>query len=59
MFAQVQMFLIYIYTYGGSGLLLISLFERSQRDSVVEKNKKMDNYENILKVLHKYGWKIL
>lgn len=55
MFAQVQMFLIYIYTYGGSGLLLISLFERSHRDAVVEKNKKMDNYENILKVLHKYG----
>lgn len=55
MFAQVQMFLIYIYTYGGSGLLLISLFERSHRDSVVEKKQKKDNYENILKVLHKYG----
>lgn len=53
MFAQVQMFLIYIYTYGDSGLLLISLFERSHRDSVVEKKtKKKDNYENILKVLH-------
>lgn len=55
MFAQVQMFLIYIYTYGGSGLLLIPLFERSHRDSVVEKKQKKDNYGNILKVLHKYG----
>lgn len=52
------MFLIYIYIYGGFGLLLIFLFERFYWDLVVEKKIK-DNYENILKVLYKYGWKIL